>query len=177
MNVSFNMIFLFNLTFSVNWSILSDCVAWDGFSGLTSPASTKGKRMVFLKISLVAQWVKNLSATQETACNAGDQNLIPGLGRFPEGGHGNPFQYSCLENSMDRGAWWGLQSMRLQSLEHDWSDNTHTCRANVYGQLSVNQTYDSSILWSPTHHRIYVFGVGNLPYIIFHFSSSTKTVV
>ena len=32
--------------------------------------------------------------------------LIPGLGRFNGGGHGNPLQYSCLENPMDRGAWW-----------------------------------------------------------------------
>ena len=41
--------------------------------------------------------------------NAGDARdaiSIPGLGRFPGGGHGNPFQYSCLENPMDRGAWW-----------------------------------------------------------------------
>ena len=97
--------FLFNLTFSVNWSIPSDCVAWDGFSELTPPASTKGKRVAFLRISLVAQWVKNLSAMQETACNAGDPNSVPRLGRFPGGGHGNPIQYSCLENPMDRGAW------------------------------------------------------------------------
>ena len=34
-----------------------------------------------------------------------DVDSIPGLGRYPEGGHGNPFQYSCLENPMDRGAW------------------------------------------------------------------------
>ena len=47
--------------------------------------------------------VKNLPA------NAGDLRdlgLIPGSGRFPGGGNGNPLQYSCLENSMDRGAWW-----------------------------------------------------------------------
>ena len=40
--------------------------------------------------------------------NAGyirDMGLIPGLGRSPRGGHGNPLQYSCLENPMDRGAW------------------------------------------------------------------------
>ena len=36
----------------------------------------------------------------------GDTGLIPGLGRSPEGGNGNPFQYSCLDNPMDRGAWW-----------------------------------------------------------------------
>ena len=35
-----------------------------------------------------------------------DVGLIPGLGRSPGGGHGNPDQYSCLENPMDRGAWW-----------------------------------------------------------------------
>ena len=41
--------------------------------------------------------------------NAGDTINVdsnPGLGRFPGGGHGTPMQYSCLENSMDRGAWW-----------------------------------------------------------------------
>ena len=48
------------------------------------------------------------SVGKEAACNAGDirdMGLIPGLGRFPGGGHGNPLQYSCLENPMDRGVW------------------------------------------------------------------------
>ena len=44
--------------------------------------------------------VKNLPA------NAGDMGLIPGSGRSPGEVNGNPLQYSCLENSMDRGAWW-----------------------------------------------------------------------
>ena len=39
------------------------------------------------------------------ACNAGDLGLIPELGRSPREGNGNPLQYSCLENPMDRGAW------------------------------------------------------------------------
>ena len=43
---------------------------------------------------------------KEYACNAGDLGLIPGLGRSPGGGHGNPLQYSCLENPTDRGPWW-----------------------------------------------------------------------
>ena len=38
--------------------------------------------------------------------NVGDTGLIPGSGRFPGEGNGNPFQDSCLENSMDREAWW-----------------------------------------------------------------------
>ena len=48
------------------------------------------------------------SVCEESTGNAGDTgdvSLIPGLGRSPGGGHGNPLQYSCLENPMDRGAW------------------------------------------------------------------------
>ena len=47
--------------------------------------------------------VKNLSVNAE---DIRDTGLIPGLGRSPRGGHGNPLQFSCLENPMDRGAWW-----------------------------------------------------------------------
>ena len=43
---------------------------------------------------------------KESTCNAGDLGLIPGSGRTPGEGNGNPLQYSCLENPMDRGAWW-----------------------------------------------------------------------
>ena len=43
---------------------------------------------------------------KESACSAGDFGSIPGLGRPPEEGKGNSFQYSCLENPVDRGAWW-----------------------------------------------------------------------
>ena len=42
---------------------------------------------------------------KESACIVGDLSSILGLGRSPGGGHGNPLQYSCLENPMDRGAW------------------------------------------------------------------------
>ena len=43
---------------------------------------------------------------KSSACNVGDLGSIPGLGRSPGEGNGNPLQYSCLENSMDGGAWW-----------------------------------------------------------------------
>ena len=46
-----------------------------------------------------------VSENEESAYNAGDLGLIPRLGRSPGKGNGNPLQYSCLENSMDRGAW------------------------------------------------------------------------
>ena len=56
-----------------------------------------------IQVSQVALAVRNLSA------NAGvirGKSSIPGLGRSPGGGHGTPLQYFCLENPMDRGAWW-----------------------------------------------------------------------
>ena len=52
--------------------------------------------------SLVAQMVKL------SACNAGDLGSIPGLGRSPGEGNGNPLEYSCLENSMDAGTSWAI---------------------------------------------------------------------
>ena len=53
--------------------------------------------------SQVALVVKNLPAK---VGDVREEGFIPGLGRSPGGGHGNPLQYSCLENPMDRGAWW-----------------------------------------------------------------------
>ena len=58
------------------------------------------------------------SESKESACNAGDLGLISGLGRSPGEGNGYPLQYSCLENSMDKGAWWatvyGVAKSRIQ---------------------------------------------------------------
>ena len=55
--------------------------------------------------SEVALVVKNLPAN---ARDIRDVDLIPGSGRCPEGGHGNPLQYSCLENPRNRGVWWAM---------------------------------------------------------------------
>ena len=59
--------------------------------------------------------VKNLPAN---AGDTGDESSIPGLGRSPGGGHGHPLQYSCLENPVDRGAWWatvhGIAQSQIQ---------------------------------------------------------------
>ena len=45
------------------------------------------------------------SDDKESTCNVGDLGSIPGSGRYPREGNSNPFQYSCLRNPMDRGAW------------------------------------------------------------------------
>ena len=55
---------------------------------------------------------------KESPCNAENLGLVPGLGRSPGEGNGHPLQYSCLGNSMDRGAWWarvhGISKSRIQ---------------------------------------------------------------
>ena len=50
-------------------------------------------------------WFPEGSDGKESTCSAGDPGSIPGSGRSPGEENGNPLQYSCLENSMDRGAW------------------------------------------------------------------------
>jgi len=58
---------------------------------------------------------------KEFTCSVGDPgdvDLIPGSGRSPEGGHGNPLQYSCLKNPMDRGAWQATESDTAEATEH-----------------------------------------------------------
>ena len=67
-------------------------------------------------ISMVARVEKNTSAN---AANIRDDGLNPGLVRSPGAGHGNPFQYSCLENPVNRGARWATQSIGSQRVVHD----------------------------------------------------------
>ena len=63
-----------------------------------------GVTAVQVKRPWLSTGVPGGSAGKEPACNAGDPASIPGLGRSPGEGNGNPLQYSCLENSEDRGA-------------------------------------------------------------------------
>ena len=65
------------------------------------------------------------SEGKESACNAGDPGLIPRSGRSPGEGHGNPLQYSSLENLMDRGAG-RLQSTGWERVRHNGVTNTST---------------------------------------------------
>ena len=58
-------------------------------------------------------------------CDVGDPGPIPGLGRSPGEGNGNPLQYSCLENSMDGGAWWATVHVVAES-QTRLSDFTHS---------------------------------------------------
>ena len=82
------------------------------WSGLPFPAPTSYWLVPYKYLKL---WKKIYqlgfpggSDSKESACDAGDLGLVPGLGRSPGEGNGNPLQYSCLENAMDRGAWWAV---------------------------------------------------------------------
>ena len=79
------------------------------------------------------------SDSKESACSVGDLGLIPGLGWSPGGGHGNPLQYSCLGNPMDRIPWteepgW-LQSMGSQRVGYDWGLST---QAPLFSSLEIS---------------------------------------
>ena len=64
------------------------------------------------------------SDSKESACDAGDVGSIPGSGRSPGGGNGNPLQYFCLENPMDRGAWRALvHRVTKESDRTQWLNN------------------------------------------------------
>ena len=67
---------------------------------------------------------------KESTCyagHAGDLGLIPGLGRSPGGRHGNTLQYSCLENPMDRGAWWAtVHRVHKQLDTTEVTEHAHT---------------------------------------------------
>ena len=67
--------------------------------------------------------VKNLPA------NAGGTSPIPGSGRSNGGGHGNPLQFSCLENPMDRGAWWATVHRVAKESDTTWrlNNNNNLC--------------------------------------------------
>ena len=66
------------------------------------------------------------SVSKESACSVGDPGLIPGLGRSPGEGNGNPLQCSCLENSMDREAWRATVH-GVAKVRHDLATKSSSC--------------------------------------------------
>ena len=73
----------------------------------------------FIIKSSLQSYILGGSVSKESACNAGDGNLIPESERSPGEGNGNQLQYSCLVNSMERGAWWA-KVMGSQELDTTW---------------------------------------------------------
>ena len=105
--------------------------------------------------------------SKESASNAGDPGSIPGLGRSPGEGNGNPFQCSCLENPTDRGAWraivHGVAESQIQLKQ--LSTHTHTF---IYGHESESCSVVSDSL--PPHGRHGILQARILEWIVFLFS-------
>ena len=78
------------------------------------------------------------SVSKESACNEGDSGLIPASGRSPGEGNGNPLQHSCLENPMDRGAWWATVH-GSEKVRHDWVTNRTHVRAHTHTHTHTPQ--------------------------------------
>ena len=102
----------------------------------------------------VAVVVKNLPA------NAGDrrdEDSVPGSGRSPGGGHGNPLQYSCLENPMDREAWWATVHGVAKS-QTRLSDFTYLLSLFRYLGKVLNSalTKTGKVLVSPLHAPVFL---------------------
>ena len=83
------------------------------------------------------------SDSKESACSAGDSGSIPGSGRSPGEGLSNPLQYSCLENPMDRGAWWATVHGVTQSWT--WLSNQYFL---LYLLFSLDYIFLSLIIYS-----------------------------
>ena len=75
-------------------------------AGYQAPLSTGFFRQEYWSGVLASYIFPCTSVSKESSCSAGDPGLIPGSGRSPGEGYGKPLQYPCLENPMDRGAWW-----------------------------------------------------------------------
>ena len=79
--------------------------------------------------------------------NAGDKRdagSVPRLGRSPGGGHGNPLQYSCLGNPMDRGAWWAT----VHGVTKSWT------RLKGLSILTYEETVEARGAWHATVHGV-----------------------
>ena len=93
----------------------------------------EGLSWILFQVALV---VKNPPASTG---DIGDLSLIPVLGRSLGGGHGNPLQYSCLGNPMDRGAWWTIVHGVTESNTTEETQHTHT-HSHEWGMLATMVT-------------------------------------
>ena len=123
------------------WAAVHGIAEWDMTEWLTSSLSLK------IKSTLLSGLPRSLSG-QESACEEGDRASIPGSGRYPGEGNGNPLQYSCLGNPWTEEPG-GQQSMGSQRVRHNWETNTHTQPTGSTGQLQPTFTKD----WRINHNH------------------------
>ena len=90
-----------------------------------SPCSSELEALGRVKLAHVMRGLPCWLSDEESICSSGDAGYIPGSGRCPGGGNGNPLQYSCLENPMDGGAWWAI----IHGVGRNEQLSTYSCHA------------------------------------------------
>ena len=132
-------------------------LGWTGWLSLQS----KGLSRVFSNTTVQkhqfcgTQLFLGGSEVKASACNVGDLGSIPGSGRSPGEGNGNPLQYSCLENPMDGGAWWatvhGVAKSRTQLSDFTFTSLSPKC---IQHWAWHRQTLQKEHLLSPAYWRM-----------------------
>ena len=93
-----------------------------------------GKKVTFIQV------FPGVSDGKESAWSTGDLGSIPGLGRTSGEGNGNQLKYSCLENSIDGGAWWAT-AYESQRVRYDWATNTEAHTTFIQNKLTTKIQY------------------------------------
>ena len=129
---------------------------------------------------LKSQWdiTRILYSGKESACQAGDArdaDSITGLGRYPGVGNGNQLQYSCLENSMDRGAWWATVHgiAKNQTWLSDWAC-THKLSPQ---ELNADTSFGLISNYYPTWYTIYILWTWERAKIFTNFFTSLFFII
>ena len=131
--------------------------AWDHLSSETSYATLFLLCILYLQpklpVCVSTSWASEVALVVKNApASAGDAGLIPGSGKSPGGGHGNPLQYFCLENPWtdEPGR---LQSLGSQRIRHDWSNLAHTHR-RIYAPLGCKNRHSVPFARLQCQHMI-----------------------
>ena len=120
-----------------------------GYSPWGCKESDTTERLHFLSLSRSIQGFPGGSEGNESACNAGDVGFIPGLRRSPGGWHGNPLQYSCLENPQGQRSLVGYGPWGWR-VRHDWATFTY----NLGASAGLNPIRRYSVIRSGDPHEI-----------------------
>ena len=133
--------------------------------------------MVWIEMHLMTKWVcPGGSDSKELICNVGDLGSIPGMGRSSGEGNGNPLQYFCLENPMDRGAWWAtvhgvtvldmMEWLSMSMCAHGQTHtHTHTQKQNISSFKERTECYSGMFppLWVAFLSILFFFSLGSFP--------------
>ena len=99
--------------------------------------------MTLIDLSPLLTGFPHSSVNKASVCKMGDLGSIPGSGSYPGEGNGNPFQYPCLENLMDRGAWWttGHGVARVSEISYNfpfpWDKTPEDCFPQLPGEKNT----------------------------------------